>query len=202
MVVATIAGPGCDNHPPVIQPTPISTQIEGIITLSLVELISDSDNNLDLSTLMIISPPSSGATATIDVDFNLIINYAGLAFSGTENITLQVCDIYSACVQQAFSIEVVGAIEVFNGVSPNNDGKNETFLIRHIEKLNGTRQNHVTIYNRWGDMVWEGFDYDNASVVFVGKSKDNNDLPSGIYFFKIEFSSGLKVQTGYLSLRR
>lgn len=201
-VVATIAAPGCDNHPPVIQSTPISTQIEGIITLSLEELISDSDNNLDLSTLSIISPPSSGATAAIDTDFNLIIDYGGIAYSGKENITLQVCDIYSACTQQAFSIEVVGAIEIFNALSPNHDDKNDIFLIEHIEKLEDTRRNYVTIYNRWGDIVWEGANYNNASIVFMGKSKNNDDLPSGTYFFKIEFPGGRKAQTGYLSLKK
>ncbi len=200
-VTATVAEPGCDNHPPVIETTPVSTQIEGIITLDLTSLISDSDDNIDLSTLTIVTQPASGAIATINGS-NLVIDYRGVKFSGSENITIQVCDIYDACVQQAFAIEVVGAIVIYNAVSANGDNQNEIFRLEHIGTLEDTRKNHVSIFNRWGDVVWEGDNYDNTDVVFAGKSKDNNDLPSGTYFYKIEFSSGRKSEAGYLSVKR
>jgi hypothetical protein len=38
--------------------------------------------------------------------------------------------------------------------------------------------------------------------VFTGKSKNDQDLPTGTYFYKIEFEGGRPLQTGYLSLRR
>ncbi len=200
-VIATVAAPGCDNEPPVIQAVPVTTQIGGIVTVNLVALISDSDNNVDFSTLSIVTQPSSGASASIDGNFNLILNYNGLSFLGIETITLRVCDTF-VCTNQVFSIEVVGDIEIFTGISPNNDFKNETFLIQNIEELDATRQNRVSIYNRWGDMVWEGSNYDNQTVVFKGKSKNNDDLPSGTYFYKIEFSSLRETQTGYLMLKQ
>ncbi len=201
-VVAEIEPPECGNHPPAIESTPLSTQIDGIITIDLSDLVSDIDNNADLSTLSIVTPPASGASATIDNNYNLVINYKGLSFSGKESIALQVCDIFSACVQQTLSIEVVGEIVVYNAISPNNDASNPVFLIQHIEKLSDTKKNHVTIFNRWGDIVWEGANYDNNSTVFRGKSKNDQDLPTGTYFYKIEFEGGRPLQTGYLSLRR
>jgi hypothetical protein len=47
----------------------------------------------------------------------------------------------------------VGDIIVFNGVSANGDGKNEIFRIE-FDLIPETRTNRVTIFNRWGDLVW------------------------------------------------
>jgi gliding motility-associated-like protein len=201
-VTATIATPGCDNEPPVIAPVTSVTPIGGIITINLVDLISDTNNNVDFSTLTIIGQPTSGATASIDGNFNLIINYQGISFTGTENITIEVCDIFAACAQQVLSLEVVGDIDIFTAISPNGDERNDIFLIEHIEKFDDTRENHVSIYNRWGDLVWDGRNYDNSSVLFIGKSNNGSDLPAGTYFFKIEFLGGRPTQVGYLSLKR
>ncbi|HMR56813.1 MAG TPA: gliding motility-associated C-terminal domain-containing protein, partial [Cyclobacteriaceae bacterium] len=201
-VLATIAVPGCDNVPPVITTEPLITQVEGIVTISLTALISDGNNNVDLSTLQIITPPASGATAIIDANFNLIIDYSSLTFSGMENITISVCDIFSACTQQTFSIEVVGEIAIYNAISPGVDGKNDFFKLEHVASLSTTRENKVWIYNRWGTLVWEGVNYDNVNVVFKGKSSNNTDLPSGTYFYKIEFKNGHKPEAGYLVLKQ
>lgn len=201
-VTASIAPPSCANHPPVIAQASAVTQIGGKVTLSLLDKISDADNNLDLSTLTIVSQPSSGATATIDANSNLVIDYGGVPFTGKEKVTIRVCDVFAACIQQEITIDVVGEVEVYNAVSPNNDGKNDTFIIDFIQQLPGTQKNHVFIFNRWGDLVWDGVDYDNDRVVFSGKNHSGNELPSGTYYYKIEFSGGAKTITGYISMKR
>jgi len=202
-VTATIAEPGCDNVPPVIETELLVTQVEGILTISLVGLISDGNDNVDLSTLRIVTPPASGATAIIDAEFNLVIDYSSLTFSGLESITIEVCDVFGACTQQIFEIDVVGEININNALSPGNDGKNDFFNIAHIAALNSTKNNKVSIYNRWGTLVWEGTNYDNINVVFIGKSNNNTDLPTGTYFYKIEFKGGQhKTESGYLVLKR
>ena len=201
-VIATIAEPGCDNVAPVITSEPLVTQVKGVVTISLVSLISDGNDNVDLSTLRIIAAPASGAIAVIDASFNLVIDYSSLSFSGTESITIEVCDIYAACAQQTFSIQVVGEINTFNAISPNNDGDNEIFEIAYIDALENTFENKVSIFNRWGTLVWEGVNYNNTDVVFKGLSNTGNELPSGTYFYKIEFNSGKKTESGYLVLKR
>ncbi|MBX2917409.1 MAG: gliding motility-associated C-terminal domain-containing protein [Cyclobacteriaceae bacterium] len=200
-VTAAIALPGCDNIPPVVDNVPLVTQIGGIVTLNLLDLISDSDNNLDLSQLAIVPPAGRWASAFIDNSYNLIIDYTGIQFSGIDSISIRVCDIYT-CVVQKFGIKVVGEINVYNALSPNNDGANDVFLIEHISVLDNTRENEVSIYNRWGALVWNGTNYNNDTIVFTGKSNSGNDLPSGTYFYKIEFKSGLKSESGYLVLKR
>ena len=117
-------------------------------------------------------------------------------------ITIQVCDALAECTQQQLQIEVIGEIEIFNAVSPNSDGKNDFFFIQYIELLPDTEKNRITIYNRWGDAVFETENYNNSDRVFRGVSDDGKDLPSGTYFYKIEFTSGREAMTGYLSLKR
>lgn len=189
------------NNPPAIGGADLKTQIEGVVTLALEGLLSDPDDNINLSTLRIITQPSSGAMAMIDAANNLVIDYHGVPFSGIDKITLEVCDYSGACFQREFLIGVEGNITVYNAISPNGDGKNDTFLVQYINYIPETATNTVTILNRWGDIVWEGKNYDNANVVFTGLNKNNTELPTGTYYYKIEFETGAPV-TGYLSLKR
>lgn len=86
---------------------------------------------------------------------------------------------------------------VYNAVSPNNDQKNEYFRIDNINLTD----NEVRIYNRWGDLVFETTNYNNDDRAFRGKDKNGNELPSGIFFYKIEFTSRAAI-TGFLILKR
>ncbi len=90
-------------------------------------------------------------------------------------------------------------ITVYNAFSPNNDSKNDIFRIDHIQSVSPV--NTVTIYNRWGDAVWTGINYDNDRVVFAGKSQNGSVLPSGVYFYRITLEEG-ETLTGYLHLRK
>jgi gliding motility-associated-like protein len=191
-----------NNQPPTINTVPLAIPIEGQLTVELTALLSDPDNNLDLSTLKITSQPQSGALAQIDGNNNLQINYSGVSFSGTDRITIEVCDIVGSCTEQELQIEVIGDITVYNAVSPNGDGKNDILLLQYIDVLSDTRENKVSIYNRWGDLVFEIDNYDNRDRVFVGQSSNAKNLPTGVYYYKIEFKSRNTLKTGYLYLKR
>lgn len=93
-------------------------------------------------------------------------------------------------------------IIVYNAVSPNGDEKNEILFIQFIDASPLTQQNRVSIYNRWGDLVFETRNYDNDMRAFSGRSTDGKALPAGTYFYRIEFESGLESKTGFLSLRQ
>ena len=67
----------------------------------------------------------------------------------------------------------------------------------------------VSIYNRWGDKVFEISGYDNSSRVFTGKANrlrglGGDELPEGTYFFDIKISSTntLEKLKGFLVLKR
>lgn len=135
---------------------------------------------------------STGAT-TQEIDVNAADTYTVLitdtngcsASSQAVTITEGICDII-----------------IYNGISPNGDSKNESWIIENISTNPDTQSNTVTIYNRWGSKVWEGTNYDNDQVKFIGQTENGNELPSGTYFYKIEFISTGRTETGYLALKR
>ncbi len=81
-------------------------------------------------------------------------------------------------------------INIYNAVSPNNDGMNDIFLIDGIECY---PDNSVEIYNRWGILVYESRGYDNLLISFKGYSEGrstfnkNELLPDGTYFYVLKF---------------
>lgn len=196
-VIATILS--C-NLPPEILLTEITSIAESVTEFSLAPLLSDPDGNLDATTLAILTPPvhaSAFLTGTI-----LTLDYAASDFIGNDLVELEVCDLLASCTQQSLVIKVVGELEIYNAVSPNNDLKNEIFYIRYIDQLPDTRENVVSIFNRWGALVFKVSNYNNLDRVFTGRTNNGNELPTGTYFYKIEFSSGRKAEAGYLVLKK
>lgn len=93
------------------------------------------------------------------------------------------------------------SIMVFNAISPNPDDEINSFV--QIDNLVET--DLVSIYNRWGDLVFEMKNYQNndAARRFNGQSNvgGGKDLPTGTYFYVIRRKAGEAV-SGYISLRR
>lgn len=92
-----------------------------------------------------------------------------------------------------------GAVMVYNAISPNGDDKNEFLVIANIESY---PDNRLTIFNRWGDKVFEITGYDNRDRVFRGQSNvgEEKNLTNGTYFYTLEGSKGLK-QNGFIVVR-
>jgi gliding motility-associated-like protein len=98
-------------------------------------------------------------------------------------------------------------LEVYNSVSPNGDGDNDTFIIRNIENY---PNNTVSIYNRWGVKVFEVDGY-GQDKVFRGISEGrvtvqkSEELPEGTYFYILRYantSGEEKQRSGYLYIKR
>lgn len=84
---------------------------------------------------------------------------------------------------------------IYNGFSPNNDGRNEVFLIKGIDKF---PDNTVTVFNRWGVQVFTENGYNNT---WRGTYK-SSDLPDGTYFYRIDLPKDGRKFSGYLQLQR
>ncbi len=88
-------------------------------------------------------------------------------------------------------------IRFFNAFSPNGDLYNDIWRIENIQ-LPEFSKNKVEIYNRWGQLVWDGENYNNASVFWDGRTSEGNQLPAGTYYFIANFSGVL--HKGFIEL--
>lgn len=91
------------------------------------------------------------------------------------------------------------------GFSPDGDGINEFWETKGI---NAYPDNVVSIYNRWGNLVFEMNNYNNAGNVFRGNANKATgigagELPEGTYFFTINIpvEHTLKKR-GYVIIKR
>jgi gliding motility-associated-like protein len=92
----------------------------------------------------------------------------------------------------------------YNFFSPNNDSINDFFIIEKI-KSGDIREAKFSVFNRWGDLVFEESPYKNR---WDGKGNQLNvkeeDLPEGVYIYRLEFKVNEKTTTtlGKIILKR
>ncbi|TDD96201.1 gliding motility-associated C-terminal domain-containing protein [Flavobacterium cellulosilyticum] len=93
---------------------------------------------------------------------------------------------------------------VHNYISANNDFRNDTF---HVDGLKNVFPNYkISIYNRWGTLVWTG---NNTSEEWDGYANkglrfDTKKLPTGTYFYTIDLNDPdyNEALSGYLFLKQ
>ena len=118
---------------------------------------------------------------------------------GTFSATLIVTSNLGCLDTSFFRIDIkADNITVYNSFSPNGDGLNDIFEIDNIDQFGG---NHVYIYNRWGQLLWDGSNYDNVNVVWDGKDNKKNLLSPGTYFYIIEVN-GKKTEKNWIELTK
>ena len=80
-------------------------------------------------------------------------------------------------------------------ITPNNDGKNEYFLVRGIQSQGKTE---LVIFDRRGKQVYINRNYDNK---WNGIDYNGNPLPDDTYFFLLKSGNG-KSRTGFIVIRQ
>jgi len=92
-------------------------------------------------------------------------------------------------------------IVIFNGITPDGDGLNDTLVIRGLENLG---ENQLSIYNRWGRLVFQKDNYDNSfggiSNVNTTINKDEQ-LVEGTYYYVFKITNQQDI-AGYLYINR
>jgi gliding motility-associated-like protein len=80
------------------------------------------------------------------------------------------------------------AVTVPEAITPNEDGINDLMIIQNIELyINNT----VTVFNRWGNIVYQADGYNNADIVWNGKNTKSNSqgyVPEGTYFYVLQYT--------------
>ena len=115
-------------------------------------------------------------------------------------------DLHNNCLTIP-CIESLNDVSITKILTPNNDKKNEVFSVEYELNPNSNQpcnlQIELTIFNRWGTIVYYNSDYDNqwkgdAPSDAIGKAEK---LPSGTYFYIIDIkNSGLNPIQEYIYL--
>jgi gliding motility-associated-like protein len=83
-------------------------------------------------------------------------------------------------------------------ITPNGDNFNDAFIINCIDTL----ETNLSVFDRWGRLVYSQTDYDNT---WQGINNDGKDLPEGGYIWVLEVNFGQgrrEVYKGVVTLLR
>ncbi len=87
-------------------------------------------------------------------------------------------------------------IHVWSGVTPNGDGLNDVFTIDGISEF---PNNRVTIFNRWGEQLFDVKLYDNKARSWPA-SDMLDKLVSSTYFYIVDLGNGSKPMKGWVEV--
>ena len=109
------------------------------------------------------------------------------AYSTPEGCTSYDTVLVSVWFQDTLTTDSVAVginIALPNSFSPNGDNVNDGFIIQNIDDYKDLSQ--LTIYNRWGDRVWQSeYLYDNANP-WRGTNQNGTKLADGVYMYTLE----------------
>lgn len=138
----------------------------------------------------------------------LMIYYPYENSFGTDTIHYQICDEANNCSKASVVVNVMdpNQVELFipKSFTPNNDGANERFYIKGIEKY---PENEFIVFSRWGTQVFEKTNYTNDNAWDGGYNKagvklgPGDKLPKGTYFFKLIIKDKQYVKSGYIVIK-
>jgi gliding motility-associated-like protein len=163
----------------------------------------DPDNDVvSISTIEV----AEGNAEIMDTDSaNLCFDIVpGINFLGQVSVILAVRDngvpaMYDSVI---VSLWVEPKLEFSQAISPNNDGINDFLVITGIEKFPG---NTLTVFNRWGDIVYSKESYNNEIDVWEGQAFYNGsktNASEGTYFYILEIEGYSKPIKGFVVLKR
>lgn len=154
-------------------------------------------NTTGLKELVFLSNPPNG-TVVYDDFLGVVIYTPDADFCGTDTFSYQITDLRGQRSATQVQVKVVcDKVLVYNGISPNNDGKNDFWHIVGIEQF---PENEVRIFNRWGNLVFEQKGYSNLEA--WNGTWNGKDLPDGAYFYVIDLGDDSDVLSGYLQIMR
>ncbi len=106
----------------------------------------------------------------------------------------EICNQYGCDTGTVHVNVLCKGLIIYNGMTPNNDGLNDYFTIDGIEDY---PNNELSVYNRWGNMVYSAKAYNNN----WDGSWNGKLLPDGTYYYILKDGEG-ESYNGYLQISR
>lgn len=109
--------------------------------------------------------------------------------------TVTATNVHGCTSSREVKIKIIENILIPDAFTPNNDGINETWELKGVEGYPNCR---VTIYNRWGEVIFNSVGYKNP---FDGTVAGTLQMP-GVYAYKIRLTENSPELTGSVTLIR
>ncbi len=121
-------------------------------------------------------------------------------FEDVFTVILTVENQYGCSASDTVEVEVQQVIIIPNIITPNNDGFNDALGVKN----NGVDDYGITIFNRWGQIVYER---EAREINWDGRTNSGVALEEGTYFYILKVnnpngSMGSWEQTGFITLLR
>ncbi len=188
-VVTVIPGTG---DAPMLAPD----QVETIKNVPIVVSVAENDATGNWCEFGIVNPPNNGDAQQNEI--NETITYSpSLNFCGEDQFTYYFSNENGADTTTVFVSVSCECLIIYDGISPNEDGFNDSWIIEGIENF---PNNEVCVYNRWGNQVYRKKGYNNNNP-FTGEW-EGACLPSGSYFYVIDTGDGGEKFNGVLQINR
>jgi len=116
-----------------------------------------------------------------------------VGLTGTTTIDYEICSTVceGLCDQASLLIrsDASGADpQVYNAITPNGDGLNETFVFDILDlRPDEFPDNELIIFNRWGDVIFEAKPYNND---WSGVNTGGTPVPEGTYYYILRLNIG------------
>jgi len=132
--------------------------------------------------------PGSGAANTSDIPSP----FHSFSAENIYYVTLIVTSDFGCKDTAVHKVEVIDDVLQFENIfTPNNDGFNDVFEIKNVEKY---PENKLTIFNRWGDKVFDAYHYRNTW--------NAEGVSDGVYYYIFDSGIGNKPVEGTVTIIR
>lgn len=181
-------------------PDQVNTLKDTEVDISLLanDLIFGVTGNVaGIQEFVLLSDPPNG-TVSYDDQLGIVTYTPDAGFCGADTFSYRIKDLAGRSSATSVRVNVVcDKLLIYNGISPNGDGKNDVWSIVGIEQY---PDNDVRVFNRWGNLVFEQKGYSNLNA--WGGVWNGKDLPDGAYFYVIDLGDGSETRSGYLHIMR
>jgi gliding motility-associated-like protein len=183
--------------------------------IGLLTADTDGDGLTDCEETTGVNDPNTPATPTGTTDPNDPCDPIGLLTVDTDGDGLTDCEETTGIDDPNTPITPTGQSDpndpcdpipcdlvIPNAFTPDGDGMNDELVIQGIENY---PNNTITIYNRWGNVVFQtsGYQNDWTGTSTMGITVGGDELPTGTYYYILDLQvEGKEIYKGFIYLQR